>query len=312
MMKSIRRGDRVLITGGTGSLGRALVARLLPAGAVVRVFSRDEKKQLDMRRALPGLEYCLGDVRDPAAARDAVRDVDLVIHGASLKYVDVSEIQPAEYVSTNVAGTMNMLNAALDEPSVRRFVGVSSDKACQPVNTYGLTKALLEKLTLEANRRQGSGTAVFTAARYGNVIGTRGSVVPLWRDRLAQGLSLTVTDPEMTRFFFTMDEAIELIDKAFQLDAGQVISKRMNACTVGDLAAVMGAGAPVEVVGMRPGEKKHELLLTGEEMRRSHVDGSFFVMDPTWSDGEPVAYSSDVAPRLPHDDIARLLERTEL
>lgn len=310
-MLGVQTGDRVLVTGGTGSLGHALTGHLLAAGASVRIFSRDEKKQYDMARAFPACQFRLGDVRDPAAVRDAVRDIDIVVHGASLKYVNLGEQQPYEYVATNIGGTVHLLDAVLARSEVRRCVGISSDKACAPINTYGMTKAVLERLTTEANVRQGStGPTVFTTARYGNVAGTRGSVIPFWRDRLAAGLSLPVTDPAMTRFFFTLDEAVELIDRALCAPAGMVVSKRMNACTIADLAEVMADGHPIEIVGTRPGEKIHETLLTSLEMAKTKLDGDVFIYDPAATpNGTADPFTSDVAPRLDQEAIAELLVR---
>ncbi len=320
VMKFVQSSERVLVTGGTGSLGVALTERLLVSGARVRVFARDEKKQYDMRREFPDAEYLIGDIRDPATVRDAVRDVDVVIHGASLKYVNIGEVQPLEYVQTNINGTINLVEAILAEGTVRRCVGISSDKACQPVNVYGMTKAVLERLMLEATRRQGEkGETIFNVARYGNVLGTRGSVVPFWRQRVADGLPLPITDPEMTRFFFTIQEATDLIDICLETKENVIISKLMNACTLGDLADVMKRTSPVEIVGPRPGEKKHEQLLSSDEMERTVLVGKFFFFEP---EGERLNVSSTAwglegftsanAPRLDLDEIRNLLKESDL
>jgi UDP-N-acetylglucosamine 4,6-dehydratase/5-epimerase len=313
-MKNIRVGERVLVTGGTGSLGVALAEALRMAGAEVRVFSRDEKKQYEMSKRFPNCDYRLGDIRDPAACLDAVRDIDTVIHGASLKYVNIGEAQPYEYVTTNAVGSLAILNAVLMAGTVHRFVGISSDKACLPVNVYGMTKALLKRLTIEANDRQGSlGGTVFNVARYGNVVGTRGSVVPFWRECVAAGKPLPVTNPAMTRFFFTIDEAIDLIDASLAAAAGAVLSKRMNACSVMDLAEVMRGELPIEVVGERPGEKLHEMLLSDFEMSKTILRQPSDIFEyrpggPLWADGG--AYTSDVAPQLDREQIAKLLAET--
>lgn len=316
-MKSVRHGERVLITGGTGSLGYALTKELVAKNdCVVRIFSRDEKKQHDMRQRFPACEYTLGDVRDRDAIRDAVRDVDVVIHGASLKYVDLSEKQPLEYVQTNVFGTINLLGAVLDQKKVRRCVGISSDKVCQAVNTYGFTKAILEKLFIEAVRRQGpNGRTVFTVARYGNVAATRGSVILLWRKREREGLSIPVTNPQMTRFFFLMHEAVELVDKALEQPRGMIVAKRMSAINVMDLAVTMRGNSEIEVVGERPGEKLHEMLLSDVEMAKSkELPGRLILAyDPSAAPVSPLpqAYTSDVAPRLTQDEIRQLLKEID-
>jgi UDP-N-acetylglucosamine 4,6-dehydratase len=313
-MEFVNGSERVLITGGTGSLGQVLTARCLEAGAKVRIFARDEKKQYDMSREFPDAEYVLGDIRDAAVVRDVVRDVDVVIHGASLKYVNISEIQPTEYVKTNVLGTINLMDAIVAEGGIRRAVGISSDKACLPVNAYGMTKALLEKLMLEGSRRMGEDhDTVFTVARYGNVLGTRGSVVPFWRERVANGLTVPVTNPEMTRFFFTIQEATDLIDLCLMSDNGLIVSKRMNACTLADLAEVMRGDSSVEVVGERPGEKHHEQLLSYDEMSRTTQQGDFFLYAPDvpmFQDGQE--FTSENAPRLSQAEISELLDRSEL
>lgn len=310
MLHAIRAGERVLITGGTGSLGTRLVEVLSNRLDVsVRVFSRDEKKQYDLRRRFPQVEYQLGDVRDPAAVSDAVRDVDVVVHCASLKYVDISERQPSEYVLTNTVGTLNVINAVLAEKTVRRCVGISSDKACRPVNAYGMTKALLEKLFHEAGRRGGrSSVTVFTVARYGNVIGTRGSVVPFWREQRLLRVPLPITDPQMTRFLFSLEEAVDLVDFALTQDEGAVISKAMAAATLGDMANAMQTAGTI-IVGRRLGEKIHEELLSEEEMARTQKVGEFFVYRPNLPPGPPVqAYTSQHAQRLTGEALHTLLQ----
>lgn len=311
-MLSIKKGERVLITGGTGSLGHELAKHLALADASVRILARDEKKQYDMRKLFPDYEYVLGDIRDYNAVRDGLKDIDTVIHGASLKYVNISEIQPAEYVSTNVDGTMNLMNAVLDNGSIKRLVGISSDKACLPVNAYGLTKALLEKLILEGTRRQGKlGETVFNVARYGNVVGTRGSVVPFWGECKKAGKPLPITNPDMTRFFFTINEAVQLIDKCLESPANVIVSKRMRSCTLGELATVMQGPEGVEIVGERPGEKHHEMLLSSDEMMRTYNDGDYLVYVPAGGilQSEAVeGFSSFNAERISQHEIKELVD----
>lgn len=320
-LTNVHAGDTVLVTGGTGSLGMALAASLAKVGAKVRIFSRDELKQLEMHRRYPDFDYRLGDVRDPVAVRDAIRGVSVVIHGASLKYVDVSERQPSEYVHTNVVGTMNVIAAVLDSITVRRCVGISTDKAAAPVNCYGLTKALTEKLFVEAALRrpalplhpseegiERTTGPIFTVCRYGNVVGTRGSVVPAWAERRRRGLPLLVTDPTMTRFFFTLDEAVELIDFALGRGPGVVVSKRMAAASLSAVASVMMVNG-LEVVGARPGEKRHEVLLTEDEMRRttSIEDKLMYLPLLRPVENSEGAYTSDKAPQLSTEDLRKLL-----
>lgn len=305
-MRSIETEERVLITGGTGSLGVRLVEELSGQCKSVRVFSRDEKKQYDLRQRFPHVDFRLGDMRDYCAVWHAVQGVDVVIHAASLKYVDISEQQPSEYVQTNVVGTMNLLEAIQQTKTVRRCVGISSDKVVHPVNTYGLTKALLEKLFLEAARR-GNCDTIFTVARYGNVLGTRGSVIPFWRETRLLHVPLPITDPEMTRFFFTLAEAVDLIDFALIQDAGVIVSKAMAAATLGDVANAMQTAGTI-IVGRRPGEKIHEELLSEEEMTRTLETGDFFLYRPDLPPGPPAqAYTSEHAPRLTGDALKKFL-----
>lgn len=303
----------VLITGGTGSLGLALTENLLRQGASIIIYSRDEKKQYDMKQLFPQCTYILGDIRDYASIRDAVRGVDIVIHAASLKYVDISEIQPSEYITTNVNGTLNLINAVLDEKTIQHCVGISTDKACLPVNTYGLTKALLEKTFLEADRRQGeNGTTIFNVARYGNVIGTRGSVVPFWKQRREAGLSLPITNGEMTRFFFTLDEAVDLILYSFQTGSGKIISKAMKGVKLKLLADVMKGDSWVEDVGERPGEKHDEMLLSPDEILRTVSNGDYFCYTPSKlpSNKNPIyrdGYSSSIAKEMTTEELQFIL-----
>ena len=301
----------VLITGGTGSLGYALVEKFLANGANISIYSRDEKKQYDMKKVYPDCKYIIGDIRNYHSIRDAVRGADIVIHAASLKYVNISELQPYEYTTVNVDGTINLVNAVLDEKNVERCVGISTDKACVPVNAYGLTKALLEKIMLEANTRQG-GQTVFNVARYGNVIGTRGSVLPFWKERRDQGLTIPITNPDMTRFFFTLDEAVELIEYCLSAPRNVIVSKAMAGVTLIELANAMKGNSTIEVIGERPGEKHHEMLLSEDEIKRSYKDEKMWIYDPSASPAEnneyPSGYSSLNADRMTSEEIITLIK----
>jgi UDP-N-acetylglucosamine 4,6-dehydratase len=304
------KDQRVLITGGTGSLGHELTSRMLADGALVTVYSRDEKKQYDMKKLFPDCRYLLGDIRDYHSVRDAVRDIDIIVHGASLKYVNISELQPTEYVTTNVDGTINLVNAVLQEGSIQKCVGISTDKACLPVNTYGLTKALLEKIMLDGNRRQGENHKTqFNVARYGNVIGTRGSVIPFWKERREANMTLPITNPDMTRFFFTLEEAVDLIYKTLSLPAGLIVSKAMRSVTLGNLASVMKGDSSVELVGERPGEKHDEFLLSDDEMSRTIRDDDYFLYDPqSGIISSQEGYSSCNAPMISNDELKVILK----
>lgn len=302
--------ETVLITGGTGSLGTALIPRVIAAGAQeVRVLSRDEVKQAALKVVYPDVRFILGDVRDLHACYEAVSGASVVIHAASLKYVDLSEQQPTEYALTNVLGTIHMIRAALHE-GVRIMVGISTDKACCPINTYGMTKGLLEKLFVESHTRRTSHDVTdFVVCRYGNVLGSRGSVILKWQQARLNGDPLLVTDPTMTRFFFTLDDAVGLIEKALVLPSGLILSKAMPATTLEDLAEVMQGDAGIKVVGRRLGEKPHEDLLATHEMPRVSQDGDFFLYNPLGAPCGDVPlppYTSAMARRLTREELLSL------
>jgi UDP-glucose 4-epimerase len=311
-MNAITKGERVLVTGGSGSLGSALIPRLLEAGAQVRVLSRDDQKQTDLRRTWPDVECWIGDVRDAARVADAMRGVETVIHAASLKLVPEGERQPTEYALTNVLGTANVLAAARFHESVRRCVGISTDKCVAAVNVYGHTKALLERFFIESSAMTFYPEKSFTVARYGNVVASRGSVIPYWSAQRKRGEALHVTDPAMTRFMFTMAAAIALVDVALEAPSGTIVAQPMPACTLGQLARIMSPPeqCSYEVVGRRPGEKIHEELLTAEEMSRTVFAGGHFYYGPRGSvqPGEPTAYTSYHAPRLTDNQLRDLIE----
>lgn len=304
-------GETVLITGGSGSIGHALIPQVLAAGArELRILSRDEVKQAVLKTAYPQVRCILGDVRDLRACHEAARGATIVIHAASLKYIDLSEQQPTEYALTNVLGTINMIQAAL-HAGVARMVGISTDKCCLPINAYGLTKGLLEKFFMESHTTHHgaeSGTA-FVVCRYGNVIASRGSVILKWQAARQQGQPIQVTDPTMTRFFFTLTDAVALIDVALAAPSGLIVSKAMPSATLGDLAAVMAGPAGVTIIGRRPGEKPHEDLLSAHEMPRVTRDGDLFYYDPlmpTPHKRPGLPYTSANARRLTRDELTEL------
>ena len=278
----------LLITGGTGSFGHAVVTRFLrTAIAEIRVFSRDEKKQDDMRRAFKSdkLRFYLGDVRDPASVRDAVAGADYIFHAAALKQVPSCEFYPMEAVRTNVLGADNVLSAAIDA-GVGKVIVLSTDKAAYPINAMGMSKALMEKVATARARVAARRGTVFCVTRYGNVMGSRGSVIPLFCDQIRRGEALTVTDPRMTRFMMTLDGAIDLVLYAFEHGApGDLFVQKAPAATMQTLAQalLLVAGADqraIRVIGTRHGEKLCETLLTREE--RAHADdlGEYFRVAP--------------------------------
>jgi UDP-N-acetylglucosamine 4,6-dehydratase/5-epimerase len=276
-------GSTVLVTGGTGSFGGTMVRRLL-AGDVgeVRVLSRDELKQDDMRRALgdPRVRFYLGDVRDPSSVDRATRGVDHVFHAAALKQVPSCEFFPLEAVRTNVLGSANVIEAA-NANGVRSVVCLGTDKAAYPVNAMGMSKALMEKVAQAFARNNPTARTVVSTVRYGNVMMSRGSVIPLFVEQVRAGRPLTVTDPGMTRFLMSLDDAVSLVEHAFDhAQPGDLFVRKAPASTVGDLATAvaraMGREAELRVIGTRHGEKLFETLATREELRRAEDQGDFY------------------------------------
>jgi UDP-N-acetylglucosamine 4,6-dehydratase/5-epimerase len=282
-VKSLFAGKTVLITGGTGSFGNAFLDYLRPLGcAEVRIFSRDELKQEHMRIAMgdPALRFYIGDVRDRASVDGAMEGVDYVFHAAALKQVPSCEFFPMQAVLTNVVGSHNVIESAFAH-DVRRVVCLSTDKAVYPLNAMGMTKALMEKVTQAAARAHPKGNTVLSSVRYGNVMCSRGSVIPLFIKQIREGKPITVTVPGMTRFLLALSEAIELVAFAFcHGDQGDLFVRKAPACTVADLATALcrlfGSPAEVRIIGMRHGEKLFETLATREELVKAQDMGDYF------------------------------------
>ena len=269
--------DKVLlITGGTGSFGSTVVRRFLKSGVrEIRIFSRDEKKQEDMRIALKDdkAKFYIGDVRNYHSIHQAMHGVDYVFHAAALKQVPSCEFYPMEAVHTNVLGAENVLNAAAAN-GVKRVVVLSTDKAVYPINAMGISKAMMEKLMVAKSRLLSEGDTIFCATRYGNVMASRGSVIPLFVDLIKAEKPLTVTDPEMTRFLMSLEDSVDLVMHAFKhAKQGDIFVQKAPASTVGDLAQAMKelflAENPIQIIGTRHGEKLCESLLSREEMVRA-------------------------------------------
>jgi UDP-N-acetylglucosamine 4,6-dehydratase len=277
----ILAGRSVLITGGTGSFGHAVARRFLAADVgEIRILSRDEKKQEDMRMRLGDrrAKFIVGDVREYSSVLDAMRGVDLVFHAAALKQVPSCEFYPMEAVRTNVLGAENVMSAAV-ACGVGRAVALSTDKAVYPINAMGMSKALMEKLTIAKSRSAGS--TVLCATRYGNVMASRGSVIPLFVRQIREGRPLTITDPNMTRFLMSLEESVDLVLFAYaNANQGDIFVQKAPACTVGVLAEAMrrifNSRLPIEIIGTRHGEKLSETLVSREEMVRAEDMGSFF------------------------------------
>ncbi len=281
-------GKTILITGGTGSFGTTILKTFLKLPvSEIRIYSRDEKKQEDQRTALSDdrVKYHLGDVRDLRSLQTACRGVDFIFHAAALKQVPSCEFHPMEAVQTNVLGTNNVLDAAIYE-QVERVVCLSTDKAVYPINAMGISKAMMEKVMV-AKARSAAGTrTTICGTRYGNVLASRGSVVPLFLTQLAKGVPLTITDPEMTRFVMTLDQAVDLVLHAFEHgNNGDIFVQKAPAVTIRDLARATLALAdrpdhPIKVIGTRHGEKLYETLLSREEMAVVEDRGDYYRVPP--------------------------------
>jgi FlaA1/EpsC-like NDP-sugar epimerase len=281
-------GSVILVTGGTGSFGNRVAKHLLKYNpAQIRVFSRDEKKQWEMRRAFPQFRYVVGDVRDADRLCEAMRGVDYVFHAAALKQVPSCETYPFEAVKTNILGSQNACEAAKYN-GVKCLVALSTDKAVKPVNAMGISKAMLEKIV--CNQNESDDRTVFCCVRYGNVMGSRGSVIPLFRDQIRKGEPLTLTVPTMTRFLLTLDQSVDLVLHAMtKARGGEVFVRKAPACTVQALAETMRLKYseqrkrhPIEVIGIRPGEKLHEILVNEYEMQRIIEEPSYYTVHPEY------------------------------
>lgn len=286
---SIFQNKTLLITGGTGSFGNAVLNRFLDTDIrEIRIFSRDEKKQDDMRHEFQAkmpqladkIKFFIGDVRDLASVKNAMHGVDYIFHAAALKQVPSCEFFPLEAVKTNVIGTENVLTAAI-EAGVRNVICLSTDKAAYPVNAMGTSKAMMEKVIVAKSRTVSPEKTKICCTRYGNVMCSRGSVIPLWIEQIKAGNPITITDPSMTRFIMSLDEAVDLVLFAFEHGvSGDILVQKAPACTIDVLAQAVkelfGSEAPVQVIGIRHGEKLYETLLTNEECANATDMGDFY------------------------------------
>lgn len=289
MPKSQLAKSVVLITGGTGSFGNRVAAHLMEKDPrEIRIFSRDEKKQWEMQQAFPDFRYFIGDIRDTVSLSEAMNGVDYVFHAAALKHVPTCEMFPMEAVKTNTIGTSNLCLAA-KAADVKCVVALSTDKAVKPVNAMGISKAMMEKIVCSQN--QFGGDTIFCCVRYGNVMGSRGSVIPLFTKLIREGKPLTLTVPNMTRFLMTLDESVDLVMHAMTAaTGGETFVRKAPACTVLDLARAVaqkyspsGADHPIVELGIRPGEKLHEVLVNEYEMRRAKELEQYYVIHPEYA-----------------------------
>ena len=325
--------DKVLlITGGTGSFGNAVLERFLDTDIKeIRIFSRDEKKQEDMRIKLKNnkVKFYIGNVRDYDSINSATRGVDYIFHAAALKQVPSCEFYPMQAVKTNILGTENVLNASLNN-GVKKVIVLSTDKAVYPINVMGVSKAMMEKLMVAKSRIADKSKTILCGTRYGNVIASRGSVIPLFINQIKSGQFLTITDSNMTRFMMSLDSAVDLVLYAFKhARQGDMFVKKASACTIGDLAFALKelftAKNEIKIIGTRHGEKLYETLLTREEMAKAEDCGDYFrILADTrdlnynkyFIEGEPEIsvkedYNSHNTKRLNIEEIKKILLKIE-
>lgn len=276
----------ILITGGTGSFGRKFIATLLRRYKPRRVivFSRDELKQYEMQQDFPQeqMRFFIGDVRDSERLRQATRDVDFIVHAAALKQVPAAEYNPSECIKTNVGGAENVISAAIAN-GVKKVVALSTDKAASPINLYGATKLLSDKLFVAANNTVGKLDTRFAVVRYGNVVGSRGSVMPLFRKLIAEGATdLPITDPRMSRFWITLQEGVDFVIRAFdRMHGGEIFVPKIPSALITDLATAMAPNLPHRIIGIRPGEKLHELMISRDDSPLTLEFADHYVITPS-------------------------------
>ena len=305
--------ESILVTGGTGSFGKKFVEVMLREYHPHRlvIFSRDELKQHEMRESgfqHPSLRYFIGDVRDVDRLRRALSEITIVIHAAALKQVPACEYNPFEAIQTNIMGGRNVIDAAIDS-DVRRILALSTDKAVNPINLYGATKLCAEKMFVQANAYAGTRDTRFSCARYGNVVGSRGSVIPIFIEQRKRG-KITITDPRMTRFWLTLEHGVKFVISCLeQMHGGEIFVPKIPSMRLLDLAETIAPGCEVENIGIRPGEKLHEVLVSEDESRNTLETEEMFVIQPThpwwrsdnWVHARPLPegfrYSSDANDR---------------
>jgi len=326
-------GKKVLITGGTGSLGKALAKRILETDVdTVRIFSRDEFKQIQMEGEFDDkrLRFLIGDVRDKGRLKRALENINLVIHTAALKHVHVAEYNPFEVVKTNVYGSQNLIEACLDT-DVEQVLAIGTDKAVSPLNTYGATKLLMERLFISANNYKGFHKIKFSCVRYGNVLGSRGSLVPTLVHQVLNGKKITITDPNMTRFNITMNQALDLIFRTFENSVGgEIFVPKLKAYRTGDVKdavlELLNPKSEVQQIPVRPGEKYHESLISKDEIRKTFEDKKdYLIIDeqiqkhPNRPKNKDIAktslkdqYSSDKVELITKDELKKIFVEEKL
>ena len=318
MSKLLKRFDRdmidlndktILVTGGTGSFGQQFIRTVLENFDMRRciVFSRDEQKHYDMSQTFPVerypcMRYFIGDVRDVDRLELAMRDVDYVVHAAAMKHVPLAEYNPFECVMTNIHGAENVVKAALRK-GVKRVIALSTDKAANPINLYGATKLAADKIFIAANNLAGAGGTEFSVVRYGNVIGSRGSVIPFFRQLIAEDMShLPITDKRMTRFWITLDQGVQFVLSCLRMmRGGEVFVPKIPSMRIVDVARCLAPGKPIEVIGIRPGEKLHEVMVPADEARATLDHGDRYIVLPTFMASSDAVYRAAGATPVKND-----------
>ena len=289
-------GKTILVTGGTGSFGKQFIQTILNSYQPKRliVYSRDELKQFEMQQLFNQgcMRFFLGDVRDGDRLRQAMRGVDYVVHAAALKQVPAAEYNPMECIKTNISGAQNVINAAI-ENEVEKVIALSTDKAANPINLYGATKLVSDKLFVAANNLAGGHKTRFAVVRYGNVAGSRGSVIPLFKKLIEQGVSeLPVTDTNMTRFWITLPQGVDFVIKSFlRMHGGEVFVPKIPSSRIVDLATAMAPELPIKIIGIRPGEKLHEIMCPADDSHLTLEFPDHYVIKPTISFTQPIDYN---------------------
>ena len=301
------KGKTILVTGGTGSFGRRFVERLLSSYSPMKVivFSRDELKQFEMAQVTnaPEMRYFIGDVRDRDRLRRAFAGVDVVVHAAALKQVPAAEYNPIECIKTNVLGAENVIEAAIDA-GVERVIALSTDKAANPINLYGATKLCSDKLFVAANSLAGSAPTRFSVVRYGNVVGSRGSVIPFFKERARSG-RLPITDVRMTRFWITLEQGVDFVIQSLEvMYGGEIFVPKIPSMRMVDLASTIGPECELDVIGIRPGEKLHEMMVPADEALNTLEFSGFYVIEPSfswWNRDTEVQYGGETGRRVAPD-----------
>ena len=318
MSQLLKRFDRdmidlndktILVTGGTGSFGQQFIRTVLENFDMRRciVFSRDEQKHYDMSQTFPVerypcMRYFIGDVRDVDRLELAMRDVDYVVHAAAMKHVPLAEYNPFECVMTNIHGAENVVKAALRK-GVKRVIALSTDKAANPINLYGATKLAADKIFIAANNLAGAGGTEFSVVRYGNVIGSRGSVIPFFRQLIAEDMPhLPITDERMTRFWITLDQGVQFVLSCLRMmRGGEVFVPKIPSMRIVDVARCLAPGKPIEVIGIRPGEKLHEVMVPADEARATLDHGDRYIVLPTFMASPDAVYRAAGATPVKND-----------